>query len=716
MGSFRQANVLFSLLLGFSVLSGACSSDDGGGNPPQMTPLSDKAAYVGQEFTLEIGATDKDGDPLKFGFKSCRVTNEGCTDQDIGGRADLRQAGNLAVFRWTPIASDVGTHSFDFTVSDGKNVAKENITIEVKIQAGSSNAPVFRKPLGTGTTLDLTQKKCVDVEVVVEDADSPGVTISQADPIVAGATFDQRDGLSGMWTWCPSKEQISEGDRYALRLEADDGDNPPTTKNFLIVLRKAQKQDCPGEAPVIEHTPDSKLSTVVGLTIDARVTDDQGIKYEPLLYYTFDAPSDPPDLAEMTQVTMEAISGTMQDGIWAADVPNPVASKPVGSVGNVYYVIVAQDNDDKEGDCDHLTQSPATGTHAVEVTNPGGAGGLGLCKACSADIQCGGSNDLCAIMGTAGKTYCFRACSGPQDCPESDYSCSDPITSVDGVTARQCIPNSGQCGGSTTTCTDDSWEPNDTMTQAFALPGLEQGTETGLVMCPGPSSADEDWYPIDVDESGSILAYLEGGSASDLDLALVSATGVVLSKSEDLGSEEIVEACVQPGVYFLRVYSWQNIKNTYSLTYEFTPKTCAACIDDSFEPDDNAGQARNAYMTESTPYKSSTNAICPWNEDWFGVYMLDGETLYASVAFDQANSKEDLDIILYKGATNLTPCDETTDTGCNKQNGQSWTSNERLVWPNTTEGMYYVVVRGFNGSENLYDICIGLQSAQCPPL
>lgn len=701
----RHLATLFLIPLFVFPAAVGCGSDDDGGSPPQISPLSDKSAFVDKEFTLEIKATDKDGDPLKFGFRS--------TISDIGSRADLRQAGNLAVFRWTPIASDIGVHSFDFTVSDGKHTAKETIAIEVTIQAGSSNAPIFRKPLGTGTTLDLTVKKCIDVDIVVEDSDSPGVTLAQDDPVIAGATLDQRDGLSGVWNWCPSKEQVTEGDRFALKLSADDGDNPPTVKNYLIVLRKTQKTDCPGQAPVIEHTPEGNISSVVDLTIDARVTDDQGIKYEPLLYYSYDKPSDPPDLAQMTQVTMLAIEGDMKDGVWAADIPNPVVGKPSGTTADVYYVLVAQDNDDKNGDCDHTTQSPSTGTHHIRVTNPGGSGGLGLCKACSADAQCGSDGDLCATLGAAGKTYCFRKCSSDGDCP-GDYLCSSPITSVNGATARQCIPKSGQCGSSTS-CVDDSWEPNDTMAQAYVLPGLSTGETKGLVSCPGSFTANEDWYPIDLSNSGTMALLLDGGDSSDLDMSLVSSSGTVLARSDELGSFEYLESCQPPGTYYVRVYSWQNQKNTYSLVYDFYPESCASCVDDGNEPDDNATQARIVDL-QTPPFKSTTNAICPWNEDWYSVYLFAGETLYASLAFEQKGSKDDLDLILYRGNINLTPCDETTVSGCNATNGQSGTSNENLVWSITTAGYYYVVVRGFNGSENLYDICIGLSQSQCPKL
>jgi hypothetical protein len=47
-------------------------------------------------------------------------------------------------------------------------------------------------------------------------------------------------------------------------------------------------------------------------------------------------------------------------------------------------------------------------------------------------------------------------------------------------------------------------------------------------------------------------------------------------------------------------------------------------------------------------------------------------------------------------------------------NGQSGSSNETFAWPITQSGYYYLVVHGWAGSENEYDICVGLTSSSCP--
>ncbi len=710
MGTFRHATTIFPILVGVATLLGACDSDDPG-SAPIIDPLNDDVALIDSEYTLTIRATDPDGDPLTFRYTS--------TIEDIGSRADLRQATNKAVFRWTPIAADRGIQAFDFTVSDGSNVSKATVNIDVRPAAGTSTAPIFRKPLGTGTTLDLATKDCINVDIVVEDSDTPGVDIRQEDPILAEAELKPKDGSSAEWSWCPSEAQIDKSDRHVLRLSANDHTNPPTLKNYLIVLRKPVKGNCPGGSPVIEHTELGDVSEVVGLNIAARITDDVGIKYEPTLHYSEEPPSDPPDLSTMTQVTMELESGDMQDGTWKAVIPNPIASEPVGASATIHYLIVALDNDDKEGDCDHRT---TLGPLSARVTNPGGAGGLGLCEPCTTDSQCGGDGDLCMIMGADYDSYCFSACSGDGDCTEYGYHCSEYVLlSVDGKEAHQCIPHSFRCDGGTVACTDDDWEENDTKEEAFDNPGLPPGQHANMKTCPGSLVGDEDWYPIDLEESGTIVVLMDGSADSDLDLMLIGPKGEVLDKSEGLSSTELVEACVDPNSFpyvFLRVYSFQNKEVEYSLEYEFTPESCTpnVCADDEFEDDDNASQSRDTDLS-APPFTSNTNAICSGDEDWFQVMMLDNETLYATLTFEQPEPDEgDLDIILYKDSEVLTPCFENNPDTCQQELGQSSNSNESLIWPVGADGggNYYVVVRGWHGDENLYDLCLGLEPNHCP--
>lgn len=681
----------------FCVASVSCGSDDGGANrKPSLSTVADQTVSVNQPLSFSVLGSDPDGDSLSFSFSSDSAS--------VTTHAALAPAGSdAAIFSWTPLATDVGIHVVDFNVSDGKSSDTRAVTIEVRSSIGSG-APVFRKPLGTGTTLDLAQKKCVEVAIEVEDPDSPGVTITQAEPVIEGAELIQDSGLTAAWTFCPTPAQIQAEDIFTLRLAADDGDNPTVTKNFVVVLRKAQKADCPGGAPVIEHTA-KDVSGINDIEIRAHVTDDLGIKYEPLLLFASSDPGSPPDLGAMTQVSMTKQSGDQKDGEWLGRIPNPVAAS--GGSAQLYYILVARDDDDAASDCDHLTQMPTAGSYQISVTASGGGGGLGLCEACSADAQCGGAGDLCVQVG--GEASCLSACGAGNSCPQG-YTCStSSLTSESGASARQCVPSSQSCSGDPPpTCVDDAYEQNDSLAAAKTLaPGDEL-----LVSCPAVDTDDEDWFELNVTQEGQLGLDLLGDTASDLDLALYDSSGALVARSSSLTSEESIQRCVGVGTYYARVYSYELARNEYILSWAVSPQSCGpACSDDSAEDDDRASQARTVDL-DSGPYLTSTNAICSWDEDWFRVDMFAGETLYAELTFDQSSAAEDLDILLYQGTTLLTQCDETDVSGCS-DNGQSSDSNESFSYPIMVADTYYLVVRGYGGAENLYDLCMGLSASEC---
>src|SRR5438552_1852570 len=97
-----------------------------------------------------------------------------------------------------------------------------------------------------------------------------------------GAALTANDGFTATWHWCPTREQQAES-RYTLVLTADDGDNPKTIKEFLVVLLGGDGTSCPGTPPAIAHTPHD-VSSILDVAIDATVTDDRGIKDAPLVY------------------------------------------------------------------------------------------------------------------------------------------------------------------------------------------------------------------------------------------------------------------------------------------------------------------------------------------------------------------------------------------------------------------------------------------------
>lgn len=679
----------------------------GGGGAPELSGLTDQVAQVGTELKIDLNATDPDGDQLSYSFKAPDVEN-------VNDHAQVSVSPSGAgVFRWTPLAADVGEHAFDFTVSDGDHDTTVTINIDVKSAIGAATAPIFRQPLGTGTTLDLATKKCIDLDVVIEDQDSTQVTLALEEPHPENMTIEQQDGLTAKVNWCPTREQETES-RYTIVISADDGENPKTIKNYLVVLRSGSGTTCPGTAPVISHTPQNE-STVVDLTIDATVTDDKGLKESPLFYYSLTPPSNPPNLGPggMTQLSTLKISGSNTNGDYAADVPNPVAGMPSGTQKTIYYVFVADDDDDETGNCDHSTQSQV---YQMTVTSTGSAN-LGICAPCTSDSQCG-TGDLCSYVGSMGDSYCLQACGS--GCP-SGYSCSaEDVYSVDYNHARQCVPTNGSCTMPTAACIDDANEDDDNQTQASANAAtdgpMQPGTIDG-VSCPKPvqpasgSKADDDWRQLKITADTRVDMWLYGNGESDLDLQIYNSSGGLVSKSTTLTADENIVKCLKPATYYVKVNGFTNARSEYLLDYIATAETCdTTCTDDSKEDDDTYSQAR---IVTGTSFVSASNVTCPNDDDWYKVRLTTGKTLSMNLNFTQNNSTQDLDLHLYKGQTDLWPCSVNDPSTCTSAHGQGAVSNEHATYtvPAGCEAGcdYFVVVRGYDGSTNTYGLQLGIQ-------
>ncbi len=677
----------------------------GSGGAPELNGLSDQVAQVGTELKLDLNGTDPDGDQLTYGFKAADLEN--LTDR---AQVSVSPSGT-GVFRWTPVAQDVGEHAFDFTVSDGDNTSTVTITIDVKSAIGSATAPVFRQPLGSGTTIDLAKKKCVDLSIVIEDQDSAQVDLTMEEPIIEGASLNQQDGLTANFQWCPTKEQEAET-RYTLVIAADDGENPKTLKNYLIVLRGGTGTNCPGAAPTISHTP-SNENTIVNLTVDATFTDDKGLKEAPLFYYSLTAPANPPNLGAMIQLSTIKLSGTNKNGVYAADVPNPVATMPAGTSRTLYYVFEADDDDDITGNCDHTTTSQV---YQMTVTSSGSAN-LPACATCTTDSQCG-TGDLCVYMGSTGNSYCLQGCAG--GCP-TGYACSaSKLYSVDYAQDYQCVPSSGSCLAPTGVCADDANEDDDTRSAASANALIDGPLSAGIhdfVSCPktgaitGGAQSDDDWFQLKYTADTKLDLWLYGNGESDLDLHLYKADGTILSKSTSLTADENIVKCVKPGTYYVKVNGYDRIRSEYLLDQLVTPQACnTTCTDDAREDDDTYSQARSTFL----PFTSTGNVTCPNDDDWYKVRLTTGKKLIIDLTFTQSNSTQDLDIHLYKGdVTNLWPCSFADPSMCSSTRGQGAVSNEHAEYTVPagceTGCDYHVVVRGYNGSQNSYGIALKVQ-------
>ncbi len=344
----------------------------------RLAAIAPQTAVVGVELGVTLRAATSGH--VDFAFQS---------DLDMTQRRVLPTltpyANGEAMFRWTPLASDLGDHRFRFSATVDGVPASETVTITVV--AGDS--PIsFRSPVGEGTTLDVGRTPCAQVPLLVDDTRATEVDIAAGAALPDGATITRDGPLSGQLKFCPSKALAQEQSIFPFTLIASDAGGARAEKRYTVVLgilsppvvTPPSNPDpgngnppppmCDPAAPTIQTTPHGDITTVGDPHIDAELSDPQGI-YNGVVFWSTDPPLDPmnPDLLAMNAVDMQLVSGTTQDGQWGATIPSPVIDQPAGTSATIYYVIGSTDDDDAVAGCSyHATFSPTSGVYSFVIT------------------------------------------------------------------------------------------------------------------------------------------------------------------------------------------------------------------------------------------------------------------------------------------------------------------------------------------------------------
>ncbi len=556
-----------AVLLGGSAMMVLAGCQEG--SPPLLADPGNQVAVVGQELRVPLSASDPDGGSLNFSF---RASIAGIQAHALVTRTPDGQG----LFAYTPVSGHEGDHIFDFTVSDGDFETTVPITIAVRGASGIDSAPIFREPKA-GLILEAGAD-CATIrslDVIVEDLDTVEIELTQAPPVLPGATLTvdpSSFGKEAVWKWCPRTEDASVF-QHQLTLSADDGENPPTLKNVPIVIRPGTGANCPGDAPQITHSPQD-LATLQDIPIIAEFTDDVGIS-APVLYYALENPitAGEVDFSKLSLANMTLDEGTATVGTWRGIVPNPVAEGVEGDEITLYYVIEVVDTDDPQGGCNHRSNSPSSGVHTLTVSHPGDArGGAGLCEPCSFDVQCGESNDLCLQL--AKGSFCGTDCdSGCED----GYACSvNPLTSVDGAAGQQCVPNDDECGGGGDSCEGDEYDPLDDTPESAKDVSLSNDYTDELIICPN----NADWFALDVNSLTQVTVSVDGDSPPDIDLALLDSDLESIDSSTLSGSqEEVISPCLAPGTYYalVDIYQGGEVPGNYTINIDFDANACTPC-------------------------------------------------------------------------------------------------------------------------------------------
>ena len=572
----------------------ACSS---GSDVNLLSPIP-ATVQVGETLTLPLVVDNPGG--LTIGYQVEAVSPGSLPSFDSVHAITGTPQG--ATFRWSPLVSHVGAHELRFLVTrDGTVIDTETVVITVEPPANA--APVFVQP-GAGATFDLGISLCVEFPIEVRDADSPLVDIRARSEMPAGASLIGVGPKSAEVFWCPSRDQVSSSQRWVFAFEADDSTHAPVAHDFVVVLRSPTDEDCPGEAPNIEMLAPDNAARTESRQVRVRITDDQGLRDAPLLYWSTESPDDPtmPDVTTFEQVTLAAAGSPNEF------VGNIGLALDEGEARGVYFLVSATDNDDASGAlCDHRTDGEL---QVITLVGAAAAGDVEACEPCSRSAEC--VSGVCAA--SAGGGTCLPTCE------ECETGSCDLFGTVEGSALRGCGDVAMACAPPLE-CTDDAFEPNNTRQTAQNLP---VGRAESLAIC----EADGDFFRFDA-SFGNLITFTVDSfihADGDIDLRVLNDEGTIVGSSASVENSETVSYCARGSeAVYAQVFGYRGATNTYAIEVEREAGAC--CVDDSMEPDDASATARpNGSMIGGT--------ICPGDDDFYEVRTDGPATIEISVTHE----------------------------------------------------------------------------------
>lgn len=178
---------------------------------PVIQPIADKTINTGQTLTIDVVATDDDGDALTYGYL-------GSLPQGATFDAGTHK------FSWKPTSTQAGDYEVTFFVFDGKLTA--TATVKIKVVKVNS-APVFTKWL-PDTTINVHNVQVLfKFQYQVSDPDGDNVTF-KLDSGPEGSTMTS----SGLFQWIPKVSQA--GQTFYVMVTISDGILSETKISTLI--------------------------------------------------------------------------------------------------------------------------------------------------------------------------------------------------------------------------------------------------------------------------------------------------------------------------------------------------------------------------------------------------------------------------------------------------------------------------------------------------
>ena len=350
-------------LLALMLAASACGPQVGA----SLAPLSARTAVVGIELEVLVHARGAAAG-ASFDYSSDLPDLK---TRPLKPTIVLLDPGD-AVFRWTPLATDLGDHTLTFTIASGGVTSRLDMAVSV---VPGLDPLTFREPVGDGTTLDRTRDMCAQVQILVDSTATTKVKLTPGQPWADNATLLAQGPLSGSLKFCPTDAQAQMATIYPFAIDAADGSGNMIEKRYTIVLAQLATPpppppNCPTTPPTITTSPHADVTASGPLNIHDTVDDAAGV-YDSVIFYSLTQPASPPDLTQLTRVDMVAVSGSSTSMDYAGQIPNPVAGMPSGTSATVYYLIRATDNADQTPGCSYNTSfSPSSDVYSFVVTAP----------------------------------------------------------------------------------------------------------------------------------------------------------------------------------------------------------------------------------------------------------------------------------------------------------------------------------------------------------
>lgn len=230
-------------------------------------------------------------------------------------------------------------------------------------------------------------------------------------------------------------------------------------------------------------------------------------------------------------------------------------------------------------------------------------------------------------------------------------------------------------GGSTPpTPSTDTYEPNNTTAQAYAI---NPGTTYDSYIY---SATDVDYYKLTTTQAGTITVNLSN-LPNDYDLYLLNSSGTQLGKSEN-GSTiaEKITYTGAAGTYYIKVMGYSSVYSTtvaYALKADFTGTPTPT---DPYEPNDTIAQAYQ--ISSGTTYNSYIYTAT--DVDYYKFTVASSK----SISISLSNLPGDYDLYLVNSSGTVLASSE-----------KAGTTSEAITYT-ASAGTYYVKVIGYSGAKS----------------